>query len=158
MPYEVKDITLSDQGIRNIELAERQMGALLKVRERFEREKPLSGHRIGLALHITKETAVLVRTLIAGGAEVAITSCNPLSTQDDVAAALAVDGIPTYGIKGESVEDYYRFITAVLDFNPDITIDDGCDLVSAVHTDRKDLIENLIFGCEETTTGIFRIK
>ena len=158
MPYEVKDITLSDQGIRNIELAERQMGALLKVRERFDREKPLSGHRIGLALHITKETAALVRTLIAGGAEVAITSCNPLSTQDDVAAALAVDGIPTYGIKGESVEDYYRFITAVLDFNPDITIDDGCDLVSAVHTDRKDLIENMLFGCEETTTGIIRLK
>ena len=158
MPYEVKDITLADQGNRNIELAESQMGALLKVRERFEREKPLSGHRIGLALHITKETAALVRTLIAGGAEVAITSCNPLSTQDDVAAALAVEGIPTYGIKGESVEDYYRFITAVLDFNPDITIDDGCDLVSAVHTDRKDLIDNMLFGCEETTTGIIRLK
>jgi len=158
MPYEVKNIKLADQGNRNIELAESQMGALLKVRERFEREKPLSGHRIGLALHITKETAALVRTLIAGGAEVAITSCNPLSTQDDVAAALAVDGIPTYGIKGESVEDYYRFIKAVLDFNPDITIDDGCDLVSAVHTGRKDLIENMICGCEETTTGIIRLK
>lgn len=158
MPYEVKDISLAEQGHRNIEWAERQMGALLKIRERFEREKPLSGHRIGLALHITKETAALVRTLIAGGAEVAITSCNPLSTQDDVAAALAADGIPTYGIKGESVEDYYRFIKAVLDFNPDITIDDGCDLVSAVHTDRKDLIDNMVCGCEETTTGIIRLK
>ncbi len=158
MPYEVKDISLAEQGHRNIEWAERQMGALLKVRERFERDKPLSGHRIGLALHITKETAALVRTLIAGGAEVAITSCNPLSTQDDVAAALADDGIPTYGIKGESVEDYYRFIKAVLDFNPDITIDDGCDLVSAVHTDRKDLIDKMVCGCEETTTGIIRLK
>ena len=157
MTYEVKDISLAEQGHRNIEWAERQMGALLKVRERFEREKPLSGHRIGLALHITKETAALVRTLIAGGAEVAITSCNPLSTQDDVAAALAADGIPTYGVKGESVEDYYRFIKAVLDFNPDITIDDGCDLVSAVHTDRKDLIDNMVCGCEETTTGIIRL-
>jgi len=158
MAYEVKNISLADQGRRNIEWAESQMGALLKIRERFEREKPLAGHRIGLALHITKETGVLVHTLIAGGAEVAITSCNPLSTQDDVAAALAADGIATYGIKGESVEDYYRFIKAVLDFNPDITIDDGCDLVTAVHTERKDLIDNMICGCEETTTGIIRLR
>ncbi|MFC1651344.1 adenosylhomocysteinase [Candidatus Latescibacterota bacterium] len=158
MSYEVKDISMADQGLKNIELAERQMGALLKVRERFEKEKPLKGYRIGLALHITKETAVLVRTLIAGGAEVAITSCNPLSTQDDVAAALASEGVATYGVKGESVEDYYRFIKAVLDFNPNITIDDGCDLVSAVHTDRTDLIENMICGCEETTTGIIRLQ
>jgi len=158
MPYEVKDISLSDQGRRNIEWAERQMGALLKVKERFEKEKPLTGTRIGMALHITKETAVLVHTLLAGGAEVAITSCNPLSTQDDVAAALAADGIPTYGIKGESLEDYYRFVNAVLDFNPDITIDDGCDLVTAVHTERKKLIDNMICGCEETTTGIIRLK
>lgn len=158
MPYEVRDITLADQGRRNIEWAKRQMGALLKVRERFEREKPLAGHRIGLALHITKETAMLVQTLIAGGAEVAITSCNPLSTQDDVAAALAADGIATYGVKGESVEDYYRFIRKVLDFNPDITIDDGCDLVTAVHMERKDLIPDMVCGCEETTTGIIRLK
>lgn len=134
------------------------MGALRKVRERFEREKPLAGLRIGLALHITKETAVLVSTLMAGGAEVAITSCNPLSTQDDVAAALAADGIETYGVKGESVDDYYRFIRAVLDFGPDVTIDDGCDLVTAVHTERRDLIEGMVCGCEETTTGIIRLK
>ncbi len=158
MSYEVKDIKLADQGQKNIEWAERQMGALLKIRDRFEIEKPFKGRRIGLALHITKETGVLVRTLIAGGAEVAITSCNPLSTQDDVAAALADDGIATYGVKGESVDDYYRFIKAVLDFNPDITIDDGCDLVTAVHKDRKDLIDNMICGCEETTTGIIRLK
>jgi adenosylhomocysteinase len=158
MSYEVRDITLADQGQRNIEWAERQMGALLKIKERFEREKPLAGLRIGLALHITKETAVLVRTLLAGGAEVAITSCNPLSTQDDVAAALAADGIATYGVKGESVEDYYRFLRAVLDFKPDVTIDDGCDLVTAIHTERRDLLDGIICGCEETTTGIIRLK
>jgi adenosylhomocysteinase len=158
MPYEVRDIALADQGRKNIEWAERQMGALLRVRERFEREKPFSGRRIGLALHITKETAVLVDTLIAGGAEVAITSCNPLSTQDDVAAALAADGITTFGVKGESVEDYYRFLRAVLDFRPDVTIDDGCDLVTAVHTERRDLLDGIICGCEETTTGIIRLK
>ncbi len=158
MPYEVKDITLADQGRKNIEWAERQMGALLKVRERFEKEKPLIGHRVGLALHITKETAVLVHTLIAGGAEVAITSCNPLSTQDDVAAALAEDGVPTFGVKGESVEDYYRFIKAVLDFKPDITIDDGCDLVTAVHINHRELIDSMVCGCEETTTGIIRLE
>ncbi len=156
--YEVKDIALADQGYRNIEWAELQMGALLKVRERFAKEKPLSGQRIGLALHITKETAVLVRTLIAGGAEVAITSCNPLSTQDDVAAALADEGVATWGIKGETVEEYYRFINAVLDFNPTVTIDDGCDLVTAVHTQRPELIPNIVCGCEETTTGIIRLK
>ncbi|MHB9028128.1 MAG: adenosylhomocysteinase [Candidatus Latescibacterota bacterium] len=157
MAYEIKDISLAEQGRRNIQWAERQMGALLKVRERFEREKPLAGRRIGLALHITKETAVLVHTLIAGGAEVAITSCNPLSTQDDVAAALAAEGIATFGYKGESVEDYYRFVNAVLDFNPDVTIDDGCDLVTAVHMSRTDLIGKMIVGCEETTTGIIRL-
>jgi len=158
MAYEIKDIALAEQGKKNIEWAESQMGALLKVRERFEREKPLAGHRIGMALHITKETAALVRTLIAGGAEVAITSCNPLSTQDDVAAALAADGIAVYGYKGESVEEYYRFINAVLDFEPDITIDDGCDLVTAVHKDRTDLLDGMICGCEETTTGIIRLR
>lgn len=157
MSYEIKDIAFAEQGKKNIEWAQSQMGALLKVKDRFEKEKPLSGHRIGMALHITKETAVLVHTLIAGGAQVAITSCNPLSTQDDVAAALASDGIEVYGYKGESVEDYYRYINAVLDFKPDITIDDGCDLVTAVHTDRTDLIDNMTCGCEETTTGIIRL-
>jgi adenosylhomocysteinase len=157
MRQKIKNIKLADQGKRNIEWAERQMGALLKIRQRFHKEKPLKGRRIGMALHITKETAVLVNTLIAGGADVAITSCNPLSTQDDVAAALAFDGIEVYGFKGESVDDYYRFIKAVLDFKPDITIDDGCDLVTAVHLDRKKLIDDMICGCEETTTGIIRL-
>jgi len=158
MSYEVKDIHLAEQGHNNIEWAESQMGALLKVRERFGRETPLKGHRIGMALHITKETAVLVKTLIAGGAEVAIASCNPLSTQDDVAAALAADGVAVYGYKGETIDDYYKYIRAVLDFKPDITIDDGCDLVTAVHTERTELIDAMICGCEETTTGIIRLK
>ena len=157
MRQKIKNIKLADQGKRNIEWAERQMGALLKIRQRFAKEKPLKGHRIGMALHITKETAVLVSTLVAGGAEVAITSCNPLSTQDDVAAALASDGIEVYGYKGESVKDYYRFIKAVLDFKPDITIDDGCDLVTAVHLNREELIKDIVCGCEETTTGIIRL-
>ena len=122
MPYEVKDIALAEDGRKNIEWAESQMRALLKVRERFEKEKPLKGHRIGMALHVTKETAVLVRTFIAGGAQVAITSCNPLSTQDDVAAALAEEGVTVYAYKGESREDYYEFINKVIEFNPDITI------------------------------------
>ncbi len=158
MPYEVKDIALAEDGRKNIEWAESQMGALLKVRERFEKEKPLKGHRIGMALHVTKETAVLVRTFIAGGAQVAITSCNPLSTQDDVAAAMAEEGVTVYAYKGESREDYYEFINKVIEFNPDITIDDGCDLVTEVHTKHSEMAPKIICGCEETTTGIIRLR
>ena len=117
MAYEVKDIKLAPQGLKNISWAENQMGALLKVRERFEKEKPFSDYRIGMALHVTKETAALVRTLVAGGAEVAITSCNPLSTQDDAAAALASEGVNVFAYKGESTEDYYRFLDKIITFN-----------------------------------------
>ncbi len=156
--YEVKDIKLAKQGKMNIELAEKRMGALLKIRERFEKEKPLKGIRIGLALHVTKETAVLIRTLIAGGAEVAITGCNPLSTQDDVAAALAEEGVNLWAYKGETNEDYYRYLTNVINFKPHITIDDGCDLVSEIHKSHPELIGEIIGGCEETTTGIIRLK
>ena len=158
MAYEIKDISLADQGKRNIEWAQMQMGALLKVRERLAQEKPFSGYRIGLALHITKETAVLVHTLIAGGAEVAITSCNPLSTQDDVAAALASDGINVFGYKGETREEYYCYLNRVIDFKPQITIDDGCDLVSEIHSKHSELIPDIVCGCEETTTGIIRLR
>ena len=158
MPYEVKDIGLAEQGLRNIEWAEIQMGALLKVRERFVKEQPLKGYRIGMALHVTKETAVLVRTLIAGGAEVAIASCNPLSTQDDAAAALASEGVRVYAYKGETKEDYYRFIGEVIAFKPHVTIDDGCDLVTEVHTKHPELIKDIICGCEETTTGVIRLR
>ena len=156
--YTVKGLSLAEQGRLNIEYAENQMGALLKVRERFAKEKPLKGLRVGMALHLTKETAVLVKTLIAGGAEVAIASCNPLSTQDDVAAALAKTGVKTFGYKGETKEDYYKFINAVIATKPHITIDDGCDLVTEIHNKQPQLIKDIIGGCEETTTGVIRLK
>ena len=156
--YEVKDIKLAGQGRKNIEWAEMQMGDLLKVKERFMEEKPLKGIKVGLALHVTKETAVLVRTLVAGGAEVAITGCNPLSTQDDVAAALAEEKINVWAYKGENKEDYYRYLTNVIDFKPNITIDDGCDLVSEIHKKHTGLIKDVIGGAEETTTGVIRLR
>ena len=156
--YEVKDLKQADQGRRNMEVAELNMGALMEIKKRFETEKPLSGVRIGLALHVTKETGNLVRTLIAGGAEVAITGCNPLSTQDDVAAALAEESVNVWAYKGESKEDYYRYIGYVIEAKPHITIDDGCDLVSEIHKSHTELIPDIICGCEETTTGIIRLK
>lgn len=156
--YEVKDLKLAEQGKLNIEFAESHMGALLKIRDRFRKDKPLKGARIGMALHITKETAVLVRTLIAGGALVAITGCNPLSTQDDIAAALAKEGVEVYGYKGENSQDYYRYLNKIIESNPNITIDDGCDLVSEIHKKHAYMIPNIIGGCEETTTGIIRLK
>ena len=118
----------------------------------------MKGTKIGLALHVTKETAVLVRTLVAGGAEVAITGCNPLSTQDDVAAALAKEDINVWAYKGETKEDYYRYLTNVINFKPDITIDDGCDLVTEIHTKHSSLIKDIIGGAEETTTGVMRLR
>lgn len=156
--FYVKDLRLASQGTKNIEFAEFQMSSLLKIRERFRREKPFKGLRIGMALHVTKETAVLVRTLKAGGAEVAIAGCNPLSTQDDVAAALAKEGIKIWAYKGESKDDYYKFINKVIEFKPHITIDDGCDLVTEIHLNYQNLIPGIIGGCEETTTGVIRLK
>ncbi len=156
--YQVKDLALADQGFRNIELAEMQMGALMKVREQMAAAKPFAGLRIALALHITKETAVLVRTLRAGGADVYITGCNPLSTQDDVAAALAKEGVKVFGHKGETNDEYYAFLKRIVEAEPHITIDDGCDLVSLIHKDYPHLIAGIIGGCEETTTGIIRLK
>lgn len=158
MPYEVKDIKLAEHGEKQIELAEAQMKGLMKIKERFAEEKPLSGLKVGMALHITKETAALVRTLDAAGAKIAIAGCNPLSTQDDVAAALASQGFDVYGWKGETKEEYYRNINKVLDFRPNITIDDGCDLVTEIHTKRKDLLKNVLGGAEETTTGVIRLR
>jgi len=156
--YEVRDMKLAGQGLLNIEYAESKMGSLLEIRKRFIKEKPLAGVRVGLALHITKETAVLVRTLIAGGADVAITGCNPLSTQDDVAAALAKEGVKVYGYKGENSEDYYKYLNKIIEFKPNITIDDGCDLVSEIHKKHTELIPSIIAGCEETTTGVIRLN
>lgn len=157
MDYQVKDLELAGQGLKNIELAEKQMGALMEVKRTFEESKVLDGMRIAMALHVTKETAVLVRTLVAGGAEVWITGCNPLSTQDDVAAALAKEGVHVYAHKGESNEEYYDFLRKVIECKPHITIDDGCDLVSEIHKNYPELIETIIGGCEETTTGIIRL-
>jgi adenosylhomocysteinase len=156
--YEVKDLKLAEQGEKNIEWAEMEMGALLKIQKRFQKEKPLKGIRVGMAFHVTKETAVLVKTLIAAGADVAVASCNPLSTQDDVAAALAKQGVKVFAYKGETNGDYYKFINKVIETKPQITIDDGCDLVTEIHNKHKDLIPNIIGGCEETTTGIIRLK
>lgn len=156
--FEVKDIALAGQGKLNVEIAESRMGALMKVKQRFAKEKPFKGVRIGLALHVTKETAVLVKTLIAGGAQVAITGCNPLSTQDDVAAAMAKEGVNVWAYKGENTEDYYRYLNNVIAFKPHITIDDGCDLVSEIHKKHAYMIKDIIAGCEETTTGVIRLK
>jgi len=155
----VTDSSLADQGRLNLEIAEKRMGALMKVRDRMSKEKPFKGLTIGLALHVTKETGVLVRTLRDGGAKVAITGCNPLSTQDDVAAALAEEeGVMVWSYKVESKEDYYKFLNSVIETEPNITIDDGCDLVTEIHTKHPDLIPNIIGGCEETTTGIIRLR
>lgn len=154
---QIKDPSLAEQGRMNLEIAEFHMAALMKVKDRFEKEKPFEGLTISLALHVTKETGILVRTLKAGGANVFLASCNPLSTQDDVAAALAKEGIEVFAYKGESKEDYYDYITQVIEAQPHITIDDGCDLVSEIHRKHEHLIPNIIGGCEETTTGIQRL-
>jgi adenosylhomocysteinase len=155
--FKVKDMKLKETGKKNIELAEADMQALMKVKSEFEKTKPFKNQRIGMALHVTKETAVLIRTLVAGGAEVAITGCNPLSTQDDVAAALADEGVNVYGYKGETNEEYYEYLNKILDFKPTVTIDDGCDLVTEVHTKRTELLDEIKLGMEETTTGIIRL-
>ncbi len=154
----VKDPSLAAQGKLNLEIAEKRMGALMQLRARFAKEQPFAGLTIGMALHVTKETGILVRTLRDGGAKVAITGCNPLSTQDDVAAALAEEkDVLVWAYKGESTEDYYKFLTAVIETEPDITIDDGCDLVTEIHTKHPHLLQKLLGGCEETTTGIIRL-
>ncbi len=155
----VKDPRLAEQGRLNMEVAERRMSALMEIRTRYAKERPFQGLTIGMALHVTKETGMLVRTLRDGGARVAITSCNPLSTQDDVAAALAEEeNVLVWAYKGETKEDYYTFIGAVIDTEPQITIDDGCDLISVLHTKRKDLLPSVIGACEETTTGVIRLR
>ena len=156
---EVKDLSLAGDGVKRIEWAAREMPVLEQIRERFSREKPLRGQRVGVCLHVTTETANLMLTLQAGGAELAICASNPLSTQDDVAAALAGEyGIPTFAIKGEDNDTYYRHLLLVLDLPPTITMDDGADLVATVHKDRRELIADLIGGMEETTTGIVRLR
>lgn len=156
--YQVKDIKLAEKGELKVELARQNMPVLAMIKEEFSREKPLKDLQVGFCLHVTKETAVLVETLIAGGAKVAITGCNPLSTQDDIAAYLASKKVNVFAWKGETNEEYYRNLNKILDFGPDITVDDGCDLVFQIHTKRQDLLEKIIGGCEETTTGVMRLK
>lgn len=154
----IKDPALAAAGKLNLGFAELQMPVLMKVRARFEKEKPLNGVAIALCLHVTKETGVLARTLVAGGAEVRVCASNPLSTQDDVAAALAEEGIPTYAIKGMDTEKYYECLNACLDMRPNITMDDGCDLISTIHGKRTDLLKDAWAGQEETTTGVIRLR
>ena len=164
--FKVKDITLAGAGKKNIAWAKEHMGALMAVKERFAKEKPFKGVVVGIALHITKETANLVDTLIAGGAEVTITGCNPLSTQDDVAAALAKDGVHVYGWKGETTKEYWDNLGAIVTELKEAskagkqiaTIDDGCDLVSLIHDKAPELLDKLLIGTEETTTGVIRLR
>jgi len=156
---DVKDISLAGRGKDRIEWAARDMPVLRLIRERFSKDQPLKGVRMAGCLHITTETANLAITLKAGGADLVLCASNPLSTQDDVAAALvSVYGIPTFAIKGEDEETYYRHINAALDHKPNMTMDDGCDLVSTLHTKRTELLPNIIGGMEETTTGVIRLK
>jgi adenosylhomocysteinase len=157
--YDIRDLDLAEGGRLRIEWAEREMPVLRSIRERFKKEKPLQGIRASACLHVTSETANLMHTLQAGGADVVLTASNPLSTQDDVAAALvSVYEIPTFAIKGESNEIYYKHINAALDHKPHMTMDDGADLVSVLHKDRRDLLENVRGGTEETTTGVIRLR
>ncbi|MBP6962898.1 MAG: adenosylhomocysteinase [Armatimonadetes bacterium] len=157
--HDVKDIGLAGRGKLRIEWAEHSMPVLRLIRERFEREKPLDGVTLVACLHVTTETANLMRTLKAGGAKLALCASNPLSTQDDVAASLVADyEVPTFSIKGEDRDTYYQHIQSALDFRPNITMDDGADTVSVIHSDRKDLAGNIVGGTEETTTGVIRLR
>jgi adenosylhomocysteinase len=157
--HDVTDLGLAAEGIRRIEWAEREMPVLRIIRERFERERPLDGLRIGACLHVTTETANLMRTLQAGGAEVTLAASNPLSTKDDVAAALVTTyGISCFARRGEDRDTYYAHLNAVADTHPNITMDDGCDLVSLLHSERPDQLKEVLAGTEETTTGVIRLK
>jgi adenosylhomocysteinase len=157
--HDVKDKSLAGAGALRIEWAEKEMPVLALIRERFRKERPLAGVRIGACLHVTSETASLMRTLAAGGAELALCASNPLSTQDDVAAALVVEhGVSTFAIKGEDRDTYYRHIQRVIDFHPQITMDDGADVVGLLHGERADVAAGVIGGTEETTTGVIRLK
>ncbi|MBC7644159.1 MAG: adenosylhomocysteinase [Thermoleophilia bacterium] len=157
--HDVKDLNLPAEGVRRIEWAESQMPVLRTIRERFEREKPLQGIRIGACLHVTTETANLMRTLVAGGADVSLCASNPLSTQDDVAAALVSEySVNTFAIKGEDDASYYRHITQVIDAAPQVTMDDGADVIGVLHADRTEMLDGIIGGTEETTTGVIRLR
>jgi adenosylhomocysteinase len=157
--HDVKDLSLASEGVRRILWADRQMPVLTEIRERFEREQPLAGYRVSACLHVTTETANLMRTLKAGGADVVLCASNPLSTQDDVAAALVEEyGIPVFAIKGEDNDTYYSHIMAAVDHKPQLTMDDGADVISVLHSTRREQLDDIIAGMEETTTGVIRLK
>ncbi|MBF8298628.1 MAG: adenosylhomocysteinase [candidate division NC10 bacterium] len=159
MDYDIKDLSLAEKGLLRIEWARGSMPVLAIIEERFEKERPLRGIRVSACLHVTSETANLARALKAGGAEVRICASNPLSTQDDVAAALVRHlEVPVFAIKGEDKETYYRHIASAIVHRPQITMDDGADTISVLHADRKDLLPTVIAGTEETTTGVIRLR
>jgi len=156
--YDVKDPSLASEGRQRIQWAAQEMPVLRLIRERFEREKPLQGAKVSGCLHITTETANLAHTLVTGGADLALCASNPLSTQDDVAAALAEDGISVFAIRGEDEKTYYQHIRAALEHRPQVTMDDGADLVSTLHKEGQGVIEKILGGTEETTTGVIRLR
>ena len=156
--YDVKDPSLASEGRQRIQWAAQEMPVLRLIRERFEREKPLEGAKVSGCLHITTETANLAHTLVTGGADLALCASNPLSTQDDVAAALAEDGISVFAIRGENEKTYYQHIRAALEHRPQVTMDDGADLVSTLHKEGQGVIEKILGGTEETTTGVIRLR
>ena len=157
--YNIRDLNLAEGGRRRMDWAAREMPVLAILEERFRRERPFEGVRMSCCMHVTTETANLMRTMQAGGADIVVTASNPLSTQDDVAAALVAQyEIPVYAIKGEDDKTYYKNLRAALDHEPHITMDDGADLVSTIHKERRDLIPNIIGGTEETTTGVIRLR
>ncbi|MCK4437163.1 adenosylhomocysteinase, partial [bacterium] len=159
MEYDISDIKLATKGKLKIEWAGQEMPVLALIRKRFRKEKPLRGIRLGACLHVTSETANLMLTLKAGGASLRLCASNPLSTQDEVAASLVKDyRIPVFARQGENNRTYYKHINDVLEFRPAITMDDGADVVSAVHSKRKDLAKNILGGTEETTTGVVRLR
>lgn len=156
---DIKDIKLAEAGKKRINWAGSQMKVLEKIKERFQKEKPLKGQTLAACLHVTAETANLAITLAAGGAKIVLAASNPLSTQDDVAASLVKDfGIPTYAIKGEDNKTYYQHLNTVLDYKPSITMDDGADLVSLLHSERQSQLKDVLGSSEETTTGVIRLK
>ena len=158
MKYDIKDLGLADQGRKKAEWAGREMPVLQLIKERFAKEKPLAGTKISGCLHVTSETANLALTLKAGGADFSLCASNPLSTQDDIAAYLVSEGIPVFAITGEDNDTYYSHINSVVSEKPNITIDDGADLVAFLHQEKPELMSEIIGGMEETTTGVIRLK
>ncbi len=157
--YDVKDLELAAEGLNRIEWADRQMPVLAAIRERFEREQPLAGYRVSACLHVTSETANLMRTLRAGGADIVLCASNPLSTQDDVAAALVEHyEISVFAIKGEDNDTYYKHIEAAVDHKPQLTMDDGADVIGVLHAHRREQFGDIVGGTEETTTGVIRLR